>query len=78
MKTTMDMTTGLWETDIAPDNGFVSDDSSPFRKAHRLDPAPLAGLCEYVPVKSLYAGMPVEVATQDVERFISLMEDAVS
>lgn len=77
MKITMDMTTGLWETDIGSDIRCASDDSSSLRKVHMLDPAPLAGLCEYEPVKTPYVGMPVEVATQDVERFISRMEGAV-
>lgn len=78
MKATMDMTTGLWEKELTPDVRLVSDDSSLPRDGYKMYPVPHAGLHEYVSAQPLYAGMPVEVATQDVGRFISRMDGLAS
>lgn len=73
MKATMDMTTGQWEIDLAPDVRFASDDL-PFPREVHKNPVSHARLCELTPMQPLYAGMPVGLATEDVDRFISRMD----
>jgi hypothetical protein len=75
--TVMEMTTGQWEIDRA-----VSDvRSTPVDRAalaHPYDAPPpsLAGLGEQAAMRPRRAGMPIHVATQDLEVFLAAMADS--
>jgi hypothetical protein len=75
MISTMDMATGQWEINYTvPDVRMVSDDSTPYLDTY--DHSLLHyGLCEHVTARPLCAGMPVVMATQDVDDFLARMDE---
>lgn len=75
MISTMDMTTGQWESGYAaPEAGVVSEDAASSRAAWLACPALQAGLGEHVAARPLRGGMPPALAALDVEDFLSRMD----
>ncbi len=71
----MDMTTGRWDNSYtAPDARLASDASSTCLADYKANPPQYAGLCEYATARPLYAGMPVALATQDLDDFFARMD----
>ena len=71
----MDMTTGRWEKeDTAHAARCAAGDGTRSPDASQANPQLSAGLCEYVIAQPLYAGMPVEVATQNLDDFLFRMD----
>ncbi len=78
MISTIDMTTGVWESErTAPDVRLAADDSMPRMDVSQATTLLQAGLCEYETLHPLHAGMPVEVAALDLGDFLARMEDSV-
>lgn len=71
----MDMTTGQWDNSYKVlDDRLASDASAPLMDDYRANPPLLAGLCEHATARPLYAGMPVALATQDLDDFLARMD----
>ncbi|MBU0592237.1 MAG: hypothetical protein KKH74_00720 [Gammaproteobacteria bacterium] len=75
----MDMTTGLWEKECtAQDVRFASGDFTPLPDAPEANPPLQGGLGEYVTARLPYAGMPVAMALQDMDDYLSRMDGSVA
>lgn len=71
MISTMDMTTGQWESSYAaPEARMVSENAA----AWPACPALQAGLAEHVTARPLHGGMTPALAAVDVEDFLSRMD----
>ncbi|BCB26241.1 hypothetical protein SKTS_11270 [Sulfurimicrobium lacus] len=69
MISTMEMATGQWERgDTVPDAPVLGNST-----AYAVPPQVQAGLCEHEAAWPLHAGMPADLATQDLEDFLSRM-----
>lgn len=76
MISVMDMTTGLFDSDsTAPVARCASGESTPLVDKHQENLALQAGLREYVTARSLCFGMPVGMATLNLDDFIARMSD---
>lgn len=74
----IDMTTGEWEIDsTAPDARLAADEPAPHLDAYQANLPLIAGLCEHETTRLLHAGMPLMLATLDVDEFISRMTATV-